>query len=224
MNFKPILFSTDMVRAIIQNRKTMTRRKLKEKSTALQWLTDGFTPEYICSEGNEAIRPYNVGDILWVREKFFGYNEEDENEYVYFADAKDARPWDLSDAYCINEWGLANKECWPKWKPSLFMPKAACRIFLEITDVRVERLQNITEMDAASEGIEYLGRGWKSYETIPSGKYKGQPHPHSELANSTAVRSFMELWESLNGEHSWSENPWVWVISFKRIDKPENFK
>jgi hypothetical protein len=91
-----------------------------------------------------------------------------------------------------------------KWKPSIHMPKEAARIWLEVTEVRVERLHDITEEDAIAEGVEKLNNWWKDY-TSDQDAYDMQ----------TAMCSFDSLWKKINGEESWNENPWVWVVSFK---------
>lgn len=204
MNFKPILFSTPMVQAIMEGRKTMTRRTVK--GTALEWLApDMFTPEFVADKENDLCPYGQVGDVLFVRETFqhtkiLNINMEDESYgFVYKADMG----------------GWENIEGW-KWKPSLFMPKSACRIFLKITNIRVERLQDIKEDDAILEGIEIdtshnsVVRHWKDYL-------------NKNKAVTTAVGSFITLWKSINGEQSWNDNPFVWVISFEKIDKPTDF-
>lgn len=100
-----------------------------------------------------------------------------------------------------------------KWKPSLFMPKEACRIWLEVTNVRLERLQDISEEDAIAEGVisEKIDaiHKWKDYSRqgyLPIAKF-----------------SFFSLWEKINGKESVSENPWVWVYEFKKVEMPINF-
>jgi hypothetical protein len=186
---KPILFSTPMVQAILEGRKTMTRRVIKQNSTALNWLNAGFTLEFICNEGNEAIRPYNVGDILWVRETFENY----QGAYNYKA----------------GKYGLLGE----KWKPSIFMPKEAARIFLRVADVRIEKLQDISEEDAIAEGIE------TEKEDVPVIPYKDYLGKYNYYSNP--INSFKSLWEFINGEQSWEDNPYVWVISFEETFKPE---
>lgn len=102
-----------------------------------------------------------------------------------------------------------------KWKPSIFMPREAARIFLEVTDVRAERLQDISEEDAIAEGVEVIGNaiGTPQYRD-----YLNRNGDHS--AGGWPVISFQSLWEYINGAGSWETNPWVWVYSFKRIEKP----
>lgn len=109
-----------------------------------------------------------------------------------------------------------------KWKPSIHMPKPACRIFLQIQDIQVQRLQDITEQDARNEGALIV-----KYEEIENTTY-GYSHIYqNEIeARSTwiyAKDSFKEIINKINGPTSWDANPWVWVIKFKRIPKPENF-
>ncbi|HNW91201.1 MAG TPA: hypothetical protein PKN48_16195 [Bacteroidales bacterium] len=172
MTTHPILFSTPMVQAILEGRKTMTRRisKITPLDVANENLLDDILPIPI-----EQRCPYGQpGDILWVRESFFNHFSD---LYSYKAD---------------------NTKGNKKWKPSIHMPKAACRIFLRITDIRVERLKNITEEDANNEGV-FLDM-WDN-----------------------KVTAFSNLWKKINGHDSWSANPWVWVISFERCEKPENF-
>ena len=191
--YKPILFSTPMVQAILEGRKTMTRRVIKPlptKQWALeQWakhraektkvgvsskdLTDADIEIEDLLEGN----PIKKGVILWVRETFEGLvtgGNSNFNLYSYKAD--NTKPVDC-------------------WKPSLFMPKEAARIFLKVTDVYIDRLQNISEEDCLKEGI--------------SGK-----NPKTNFRN---------LWESLKGEGSWEENPYVWVYEFEIIAKPKDW-
>ena len=93
-----------------------------------------------------------------------------------------------------------------KWRPSIFMPRWVSRITLEITDVRVERLQDISEADAIAEGVEYLPDvgGWRCYMNERGGY-------------TYAVTSYRSLWESINGPGSWAANPWVWVIGYRRV-------
>ena len=99
------------------------------------------------------------------------------------------------------------------------MPKEAARIFLKLTNVRCERLQDISEEDAVAEGIERYG---------PFGEFKGDPHPSGGMmrfrAYRKAARAFQDLWDSINAKkYPWKSNPWVWVYDFERIEKPKNF-
>ena len=194
-----------MVRAILDGRKTMTRRIVKmdgAKITDGKWGYSCFTPDgHISLRGNIDKRQhgeqfiklkYKVGDILWVREMWAEYY--DPHDY----------PFDPIFAY------KADNNAKPKrWKPSIHMPKAACRLFLQITDVRVERLKDISEEDAIAEGVEQNRDGsWRDYI---------EPN---QLPQDCARASFISLWMKINGPESWESNPWVWVVSFKQIEQP----
>lgn len=196
MKHIPILFSTPMVQAILDGRKTMTRRVIKPQPDedglakflpTRQW-HDTDARVYKCPYGKP-------GDILWVRETFANLNADFPTNpkcYVYKAD-------DLQG----NSYGPVT------WKPSIHIPKEACRLFLKVTDVRVERLQEISEDDAKAEGIEKMSGYYRDYL--------------NRGGNLPPYASFQSLWQSINGPESWDANPWVWVIQFERIQKPENF-
>ena len=182
MTSRPILFSAPMVRALLDGSKTQTRRVLK--SQALEWISTpvGFDPQFIADAENR-LSPYGqVGDQLWVRETFCDATVGLHGRVLYRA---------TGDTAC-------------KWKPSIFMPRAASRITLEITGVRVERLQNITAADALAEGVIQLPDG--GYSLSDTRHYSDSPD-----------ESYASLWEHLNGEGSWNSNPWVWVIEFKKV-------
>lgn len=185
-----------MVNAIIDETKVQTRRLIKEKSTVFNWLESGFTPEFICSDGNEAIRKYNVGDIIWVREKWRHNETKTGFPHHHYADKN----------------VFTNRDS-EKWKPSIHMPKEACRIFLEVKSVRIERLQQISEHDAIAEGIEMVKSSiiypaWANYnlDDIEDVPYYSNP-----------IDSFKSLWESIYGRQSWASNPWVYAIEFEII-------
>lgn len=206
MKERPILFSAPMVRAILAGDKTQTRRMVKDLSpweiTEIvldaggtgAWLPNGPAPSGRgMAAGPWRPCPYGqVGDRLWVRETW-GYNPDHPGmawHACYRAD-----PGHEHDGI--------------KWKPSIHMPRAACRILLEITGVRVERLQDISEADAIAEGCRAVpGAQWQSFEEARAGL---PMHDHK------AVDAFEALWEDLNGDDSWAANPWVWVVEFKRI-------
>lgn len=202
---KPILFSTPMVQAILIGNKTQTRRIVKN-SGVLDMISQGFFYNAMM------LGKYRVNDILWVREtwqhtKVLNINPEDENYgYVYKADDQ---PWD-------------DFEDW-KWKPSIFMPKDACRIFLKISKIRIEQLEDITKEDAIAEGIE----SWEQMGTI---RYKSYIEPmvgfwddydHSKIGGvHPAIASYRSLWAKINGHDSLKSNPWVFVYEFERILQP----
>jgi len=196
MKERPILFSAPMVRAILEGRKTMTRRVIKNPDL-IKEVCDGI-PMFEDSFGNwheTATRcPYGQpGDRLWVRETF-DYGLSTKSGIAYRATSKwedfeDGTPKDFDEI---------------KWKPSIHMPRWASRLTDEITAIRVERLQDISEEDALAEGVERFTSGWKNY-TDPT------------VCCQTARASFFTLWESINGPGSWNANPLAWVIEFKMV-------
>lgn len=206
MAIKPILFNTEMVRAILDGRKSCTRRIvkpqqligmlpdkckngapeefLKEKKLMFKPYCDMTDIELI----NTAYKaPYQPGDILYVRETFI---QAAAHIFWYKADDK---PW-------ISE-GL-------RWKPSIHMPKEAARIWLKVTDVKMERLQEITTESALAEGTD---------------KYI---HLNDKFDENAILTSFMSIWNSTikNSDldrYGWNANPWVWVIEFEQCEKPK---
>lgn len=205
MKEHPILFSTPMVQAILEGRKTMTRRIVKPQPNAIapfeygmpteayygDWPHSGYAKELKCPYGQP-------GDHLWVRETFqhtkiLNINPEDKNYgYVYKADGQ---PWE-------------DYEGWT-WKPSIFMPREASRIDLLIKSIRVERLQDISDKDAINEGIEVIHES--DYTVYKNYLLK------VKLGSVNPIKSFRTLWQSINGPGSWEANPWVWVIEFERV-------
>lgn len=196
----PILFSTPMVQAILKGRKTQTRRVVKIDGmlpyTGMKPLSTHECGSVFYFWGNKEIKcPYGQpGDVLWVRESFYPLISEGlKGKYFYKAD--------------LEKQGFVFK-----WKPSIHMPKEACRIFLRITNVRVERLQDISEKDAIAEGIEEAE--FDRVNNCRVFKYYGWQN-----AVTDEKESFKSLWQSINGEQSWNDNPWVWVIEFERVKK-----
>lgn len=197
MEIKSILFNTEMVRAILDGRKTCTRRILKggipfdEKAEYWNVLKKGEWSGPICAEDfAKQGSPYKPGDILYVRETFI---QVAAHTFWYKAD----------DNSWISE-GL-------HWRPSIHMPKEAARIWLKVTDVRIERLRDITEDGAKAEGAN-----WKN------GKNVGW----EEKMKRTATERFAEIWNSTIKKsdldrYGWAANPYVFVIEFSKIDKPE---
>lgn len=195
---KPILFSTPMVQAIMDGRKTQTRRIVKDCTARILTLKgDVATGE----SGRERKCPYGkVGDVLWVRETVCNAGTKEKPYYLYKANG--CEPRDTSK----------------KWKPSIHMPKEAARIWLEITYIRVQRLKDISEEDAIAEGIEkHETFGYSCYKCLKEG------HILPDICNDGFYEnpkdSFLSLWQSINGIDSWNKNPWVWVVEFKRIEK-----
>ncbi|HCD9834305.1 TPA: hypothetical protein NER77_004504 [Pseudomonas aeruginosa] len=187
MRERPILFSGPMVRAIIEGRKKVTRRVVKPQPDFLGSMTDPNTPFKTLGAGlhGQIVCPYGQpGDRLWVRETFAVYGDEKMAAIHYRAD----RP------HHVGQKGMG-------YKPSIHMPRWASRILLEITAVRVERLQDISQEQAMAEGVlscesalDPDGNGYSPYEL------------------------FSALWVSINGHDSWHANPWVWVVEFKRVE------
>ena len=195
MKERPILFSAPMVRAILDGRKTQTRRIVNKKH--LPFLAN-ITGNFLDGKWNQRPLPYGKpGDRLWVRESF----NHDGNHYIYAADLNDAG---------VQKWAA-------KWKPSIHMPRSASRILLEITGVRVERLQDISEEDAIAEGISRVPfrpcDGWPICDGYMVGKDDGV----TGLA-AKASTAYKKLWESINGPGSWDLNPWVWVVELKVLE------
>ena len=189
----PILFNTEMVRAILDGRKDATRRIVKDfiPDDAV-WGYTAFTHKgYISCRGTFADGdgekffklPCEPGDILYVRETW----KKAPNGYYYYED------WQRNDIADIT-----------KWKPSIHMPKEAARIWLKVTDVRVERLQEITEVQAQAEGCN---SGLLTGACTARGQFE-------DLWNSTVKKSDID-------RYGWDANPYVWVISFERCEKPE---
>ncbi len=223
---KPISFRTDMVQAIPPGHKTMTRRIMKpqprlEKYSAMVGGYDNippmarfWTPGETNNLGVEDIKPkYQPGDILYVKETCTYVMLEHAPDLLEGANSQ----W-IYKASVHSDWMDYAKERYGyKWKPSIFMPRAAARIFLKVTDVKAERLQDITEEDAIKEGIEskiikssigqtYIGYLNYLYDGIDDIMYYRNP-----------VLSFETLWIKINGPQSWKENPWVWVYSFEYL-------
>lgn len=222
-NFKPILFSTEMVQAILAGRKTQTRRvcKISPEANIMGFyvkrrLWDSSIEENPNPIGHiakfnwgEVKSKYTEGDIIWVRETFQKLEsvKHKEIDFLYKADVEYHNYFN-SDLVV--------------WSPSIFMPKEAARIFLKVTNVRVERLQDISEEDAIAEGIAVSSKVgsdghyyYKDYNDTTDWPEVGWMH---------ASTSFQTLWDSINEKkHPWNSNPWVWVYEFERIEKPQNF-
>lgn len=209
---RQILFSAPMVRALLNGRKRQTRRALKPDG---KLRIDVVTP----SDGGPPLCPYGQpSDRLWVRETFFAWGRwetrfsakkgrdewhfvdmtlECENSYIFDADKPDNALRNIGN----------RSDKTPNWwkRPAIFMPRAASRINLEITSVRMERLQDISEADAVAEGIhQQPTTGWFSVPGING-------------AGTTARAAYALLWKSINGPGSWEANPWVWVVEFSKI-------
>jgi hypothetical protein len=217
MTERPIIFSAQMIRAILENRKTQTRRIVKLKQSGdcqmvrvpgtrtalylddergLQWVPSASSPrEPWPVERIGEVCPYGgVGDRLWVRETFCLRDPEYHPERGYWYAAND----DVDN---------------PKWTSPIHMPRHASRITLEITDVRVQRLQDISEEDAWAEGIEAVDGSLDGAEICRLAKDIG-------CSYEDARPSFACMWDHINGKRApWSSNPFVWALTFKRVEE-----
>lgn len=223
---RPILFSAPMVRALLEGTKTQTRRVVKNTITEdRKWVGGGAIQrgdEWFSLRDAPVLCPYGQpGDRLWVREtwRHRGIGEDghaDRGGYVYRATENVNGPAE-------------------RWIPSIHMLRAASRIDLEVTGVRVERLQDISEADAIAEGCEaepFPGPWWQGYKRTPDGELVHQqatgesppdwmvePHRMRDMSNlnRSARDAFQTLWGQINGPDSWTSNRWVWVIAFRRL-------
>ncbi|EMJ7589401.1 TPA: hypothetical protein ACIIU3_003354 [Serratia marcescens] len=211
MKERPVIFNGEMVRAILDGRKTQTRRVMKPQPEPCYrgghwWPSNAFKTMLHIEEqmqngqgGWKGLAGYacpfgRVGDRLWVRETFMDLTgtgiEATTGKFEGLAYRADTPAGSYGDEV-RKDYGL-------KWTPSLHMPRKACRILLEITAVRVERLNDISEEDARAEGVA--------------------PSQHIITPPEALYRvGFLKLWQSIYGEESWSANPWVWVIEFRRV-------
>ena len=237
----PILFNSEMVRAILDGRKTCTRRVIKpqpqsrlcytyagsHKGCIGKWtypnrgahefwgeeykLPENIKDEELSKQWNP---PYHTDDILYVRETW----KKAPNGYYYYED------WQRNDIADIT-----------KWKPSIHMPKEAARIWLKVTDVKVERLQEITESGAKAEGIRGYTKDGNLYKYAVTDDWWIDYHnKHKEIVTGTwwqdmprtAKDAFSYLWNSTIKKadldlYGWNANPWVWTIEYEQCEKPE---
>ncbi|CAB4140336.1 hypothetical protein UFOVP669_26 [uncultured Caudovirales phage] len=229
---RPILFSGPMVRALLDGSKTQTRRvvKLPRLNPLGTWEPTRFggpgggrlasgaeIPEHAAiwhtRTGETIACPYGQpGDRLWVREAF-AFTDAHEPAYEGSIEYRaDNKSWAVSQ----RELHDVPHNCDPRpfdgpWKPSIHMPRWASRITLEVTAVRVERLQDISEADAIAEGIERV----EDFFGCPCWKCYGEES--DVVAPDDPIGSYRSLWEQLNGPGSWDANPWAWVVEFRRI-------
>lgn len=206
---RPILFSGAMVRALLDGRKTQTRRVMKPQPEGERWLSELYL------SGKWAERPTcpygQPGDRLWVRETWGVMSSEGSTALVSYAARLPAgKTLADTDGGCDvirvpDEWrgrleGLVDTE---RWRPSIHMPRWASRLTLKVTGVRVERLHDISEADARAEGVDHElafteGLITRASDTRPR-----------------AVAWFQALWDRINGADSWDANPWVWVVEVR---------
>lgn len=229
MSTKPILFSTPMVQAILDGRKTQTRRVIKPqpkmklsyiaagdswgkwnypgRNTHKYWGDEYIVPETITEteKGKLWTPPCRGDDVLWVRETWFQQDctpdcagQEDENECPF------NRVGNACYGYKAQYTTGGDDDI--KWRPSIHMPKEAARLFLRVTDVRVERVQDILCNDMIKEGV--------IPKTVKGGQWQQWQREY-----------FAPLWDSISAKrgHSWASNPWVWVIEFEPADRPQGW-
>lgn len=251
MKERPILFSTSMVQAIIDGRKTQTRRIIKgfpleaihfsvgsDQDSEIMHselpITDDLFYEWVNGELRFSSSDYpeegyvsvscpfgQVGDRLWVRETWQIIGDPatlpcQSHNLIYKADYPNCVDKRYDTIPDISE---------VKFKPSIHMPRWASRIQLEITNIRIERLSDISEQDAIAEGVEPVivpdnvpvGNGWAKENRNMWKGYKNNARAYRD----TAKDSFNSLWESINGDGSWAVNPWVWIVEFKVIQGGE---
>lgn len=216
MKERPVIFNSEMVCAILDGRKTQTRRVIANVSPdnciPLQKPTktkDGIYTHVMDAPGHGLCPFGRVGDRMWVRETFAILGNEDgcpidwdgnliKGDEKHAARIYKASCWQEPGNYGL--WSIPDRDTQYEgaWRPSIHMPRWASRMTLEITAVRVERLNDISEEDARAEGVA--------------------PSQHIITPPEALYRvGFLNLWQSIYGEESWSANPWVWVIEFRRV-------
>jgi hypothetical protein len=234
MKERPILFQTPMVKAVLNDLKDITRRatgldavnalvrEVKLSSTFVD-IKGRLVANFW--DGDNLIHcpcPYGKpGDVLWCRETWAKIDESIVHKADGFVERYDAWERDTRE-------GIERIE---RWEPSIFMPREACRLKLEILSIRPERLHDITEEDAIREGIEVDEWTWGP-TAFPDGTidksmvgkktkwyrdYRDHKDRLKHWFNDGARKSFETLWISINGQESWNSNPWVWRIEFKRV-------
>lgn len=220
---RPILFSGEMVRAILEDRKTKTRRILKELVSTYQkdaqgnvHLHDPMILHQGCWLKPDEWSPYGrPGDRLWVRESFNWSSDSDLAPNENHKKCKERAIYSAQNVVWKAD-GLNINPNHPEygktiWKPSIHMPRWASRILLEVVSVRVERVQDISESDAIAEGIPVDAEGFYFVHTRK---------PNDTYYNKSASGVFGVLWDEINLRRGYAfySNPWVWVVEFKRIE------
>lgn len=209
---KPILFNTKMVQAILEGRKSVTRRVIKprykedeggfqvctNKATGKRWVEKSDLEEGSFDNPRYVSPPYQIGDILYVRETF---NDIETHSVLYAADKE------FIELGCKRVDGYLFMESEIKWKPSIHMKKELARIFLKVTDVRVERLQDIDRL-------------WDNYDK------EGMRNPETENISIAMQERFIDVWDSTIkkadiDKYGWESNPFVWVIEFERVEEEQ---
>lgn len=232
MRVLPILFNTDMVRGIMDGRKTVTRRVIKGlpdgtydvKFNGEEWeALFGTVGKGACFDFYKELKlPCQTGDILYVRETWQECCRNTIHSQI------------VHNKYCFKAsvdnpiYGCIDRECGQicNWKPSIHMPKEAARIWLKVTDVRVERLQEMSDDDCVKEGIRAWTKDGKLYKYFPADKEGDYPNCAWSECPRTPKEAMEKIWNStikksdLN-RYGWEANPWVWVVEFERCEKPD---
>lgn len=211
MNSKPILFSGEMVKAILEGRKTQTRRVMKPQPECIGALesTPGGELVYLYPHGDGEktyFCKFPYAHQLWVRETWKDNENAVYAEQVYSRGRRHAAPRFIYKADQI-------AETHGDWKPSIFMPRQASRITLEVVNVRVERVQEITKEDAKAEGASNVWR-WDAKRNAEHPEY------FSRSVLNPYVANYSVLWDEINAKRGfgWDVNPWVWVVEFKVLE------
>lgn len=220
MKERPILFNAPMVRETIAETKTQTRRVVKcPRHYQIEEKDDGRPWPWMYNETTDGDHwlpcPFGVpGDQLWVRETWMADPPITSDwPSTQFHGCKPRDHSLIPDRFKVPGHCLYRADGHNNlqgWTPAIHMPRWASRITLEVTDVRVERLQDISEADALAEGVSLFGKG----DAWSSGSYNVHADP-IRLYHPIAL--YGQLWESINGPGSWDQNPWVWAITFKRL-------
>jgi len=205
MKTKAILFSTDMVKAIMDGTKTQTRRVLKPTRTEMTaLLINMYAGVNVEKAKEELIRTHtvSVGDVFWVRETWAEHTFKSFPSEVYYK--------------------AKHPQYQGGWKPSIFMPKRLCRNFLKIKSISIEQVNEISDEDSLKEGIQRIVADTDSTRLLGFRDYSVNPK-HGFNTLFSAKDSFESLWVYINGQESWDDNPFVWVYEFEKIDKPPMF-
>ena len=236
MNTRPMLFSGAMVRAILQGRKTQTRRLIKPQfpidvtevgerpaiDPVLGCVVSGHSGLWEDCHGLDEVRrcPYGLpGDLLWVKETWCVARHHDRTKPTELPERRMTVVYDAGGHSCnVGVGGWRHLDEWPsgvpfgKLRPSIFMRRWMSRIDLEVQSIRVQRLNDITEEDARSEGADPL-----DMDDILREKRDGLLDVPLKEIGKPYRNGFASLWESIHGPNSWASNPWVWVVAFKHM-------
>lgn len=233
MKLKPILFNTAMVRSLLKGYKNQTRREVKFPSgiknpkfkgvSYQNRLYDSGLEEnpnslstvafFSYSNGEISIKPkYEVNDILWVRETCLWVMKDHASDLL---EGQEKTQWVYrADQHDDNWMDYAREKYNYKWTPSIFAPFDSARLFYRVTSVSVEKLQDISEIDALNEGLPIRTSATPPHDLLFQ-------DPSTLNIYPKATQAFESLWKSINGKANWKKNPYVWVYRFERIEEPE---